>query len=676
MKEKIGIIIQSRLTSKRFPEKVLEKIDKRTITEIIYNRLSLSKKINSILFAIPLNSKNDKLFHYLNFKKFKVFRGSEDNVLSRYYLAAKKNKLDIIVRITGDCPLADPRIVDQLITKFKYEKLDYLTTSPTTFPDGFDVEIFRFKVLKDLLKKVKNEHDLEHVTTYIKKNRKKFKFKEFQIKKNNLSQIKLSLDTKRDLKNIKKIFKYFSPNIDFSLKDMLKRNISQKLFKKELENKKSLILKTEEGQKLWIRAKNKIAGGNMILSKNPERFLPDLWPTYYKWARGCKIKDYDNNLYIDMSLMGVGTNVLGYSNKVIDNAVKKAISIGNMSTLNCKEEVLLAERLIELHPWFEKVKFAKTGGEANAIAIRLARAFTGKDNIAVCGYHGWHDWYLSANLQNKKGLQKHLLKGLMIKGVPKKLANTVFPFEYGNFNQLKKICKKKKIGTIKMEVCRNTAPNIKFLKQVRNFTKKNNIILIFDECTTGFRETLGGLHKKINIKPDMCIFGKAMGNGYPITAVLGKEEIMNSINNSFVSSTFWSERAGYVAALKTIQYMEKYKIWKKIYKNGTKIKYMWKKLFKKHNLSVQINGIPSLLSFTFSNNHQKYKTYISQEMLKMNFLCSNQIYCSISHNNLILKKYFFKLDKILSVIEKCEKGENIDNLLISKVSMSDFGRLN
>ena len=150
-------------------------------------------------------------------------------------------------------------------------------------------------------------------------------------------------------------------------------------------------------------------------------FLPNKWPTYFKSSNGCNVVDLDGNHYIDMSLMGVGTNILGYNNKKVDDAVLNAIKKGNLSTLNCPEEVYLAERLISIHPWFDMARFARTGGEANAIAIRIARAYIQKDNVAICGYHGWHDWYLSANLSEKKGLDSHLLPGLSTNGVPQNL---------------------------------------------------------------------------------------------------------------------------------------------------------------------------------------------------------------------------------------------------------------
>ena len=217
-----------------------------------------------------------------------------------------------------------------------------------------------------------------------------------------------------------------------------------------------------KGQKLWKKAKKIIPGGNMLLSKNPEMFLPNYWPTYFSKAKGCKVWDMDNREYIDMSVMGVGTNILGYGHSEIDESVLKTIKNGNMSTLNCAEEVFLAEKLIKIHSWADMVRFARTGGEASAIAVRIARAYSGKDKIAVCGYHGWHDWYLSANLGDNKKLNNHLLPGLDAIGVPQKLKGTIFPFEYNNYDQLEKIVNTNDIGVIKMEVQRGHIQRIIF----------------------------------------------------------------------------------------------------------------------------------------------------------------------------------------------------------------------
>ena len=435
---------------------------------------------------------------------------------------------------------------------------------------------------------------------------------------------------------------------------------------------------SDKGQKLWKRAKAIILGGNSLLSKNPNLFLPNKWPTYFSRSKGCKVWDLNNKQYTDMSLMGVGTNILGYSNREVDNAVRKVIEKGNLTTLNCPEEVYLAEKLLNMHSWAKKVKFARTGGEANAIAIRIARSVGGKKNVAFCGYHGWHDWYLAANLRNQSTLDSHLMPGLDPLGVPLNLRNTSFGFEYNNFNQLKKLVDKENIGVIKMEVARSTQPNISFLKKVRDLATKKNIVLIFDECTTGFRQCFGGLHKLININPDMAIFGKALGNGYAITAILGKESIMDSAKKSFISSTFWTERIGPAAAIKTLEIMEREKSWKSISHLGKKLFLIWQKLSKKYNLSIDISGLPSLAKFNFkSKNAQAYKTFITQEMLGHKFLAGNVVFLSTSHNEKILKKYSEHLDEIFYKISECEKGNlNIYNILKYPVSHSLFGRLN
>ena len=432
-----------------------------------------------------------------------------------------------------------------------------------------------------------------------------------------------------------------------------------------------------KGQKLWRKAKNIIPGGNMLLSKRSEMFIPDLWPSYFSKSKGCKIWDLDKNTYLDMSIMGIGTNTLGYGNRFVDSQVIKHIKKGNMSTFNCPEEVFLAEKLVELHPWADMVRFARTGGEANSIGIRIGRAATGKDKVAICGYHGWHDWYLASNLDGKDKLKDHLLKGLSTKGVPKDLEGSVIPFEYNNIVQLKNIVEQNNIGVIKMEVSRSTNPNINFLKEIREICDSKNIILIFDECTSGFRETYGGIHLKYDIEPDISIFGKALGNGYAITAVIGKSKYMQAAQSTFISSTFWTERIGSVAGLATLEEMKKEKSWEKISKIGTKVSDGWRNLFKKYELDHFIGGIKPIPFFKFNyKNNLLYKTYITQEMLKKGFLASNLFYASTVHTDKVIRRYFKELEKPIKIIRECEDGKDIKELKINKVCHGGFQRLN
>jgi glutamate-1-semialdehyde 2,1-aminomutase len=427
---------------------------------------------------------------------------------------------------------------------------------------------------------------------------------------------------------------------------------------------------------IWKEAKKIIPNGNHLLSKNPDLFLPGKWPAYYKKAKGCYIWDLNGKKYTDLCLMGVGTNILGYANTSIDKQVIKSIKGSNMCSLNSIEEFLLSKELIKMHPWFDMVRYARTGAEANAVAIRISRAFTNKDNVAVCGYHGWHDWYMAANFKKKK-LDSHLFPNLKTEGVANNLRNTVFSFEYNDLEELKKIIKTKNIGTIFMEVSRSYKPKNNFLKKIRKLANKNNIVLIFDECSSGFRECFGGLHKKFNVKPDMAMFGKALGNGYAITALLGKSKIMKKVNDTFISSTFWSERIGYVAGLATLKEMKKKKPWKKINKLGAYIKKNWSLIAKRYNLSIDILGLNAMPSFVFKDkNHNLYKSYITQEFLKKNILASNVIYISTAHNKKIIDNYLKILNLIFKKIKLFKEKNNLNNLVDGRLAKMGMSRLN
>ena len=432
-----------------------------------------------------------------------------------------------------------------------------------------------------------------------------------------------------------------------------------------------------KGQKLWEHAKRLIPGGNMLLSKQAEMFLPDIWPTYYSKASGCRLWDLNGIEYIDMSIMGIGTNTLGYCQPEVDESVRKAIDQGNMSTFNCPEEVYLAEKLVEIHPWSDMVRLARTGGEANAIAIRIARAASGKDKVAFCGYHGWHDWYLAANLADDKNLDGHLLSGLEPNGVPRGLKGSVLPFTYNSLDELETLFKNHDIGVIIMEVVRNIEPEDNFIHHVRELANKRNVVLIFDEISSGFRQTLGGIHKQYKVQPDIATFGKALGNGYAISAVLGTQQIMDACQTSFISSTFWTERIGPAAALKTLDVMQKIKSWERITEKGHYIQKSWIEIAGKYGLDIEVGGLPAMSYFSFkSDNFLEYKTLITQEMLKKGFLSTNIIFLCTEHHHDIIEAYIAELDAVFRLISECEDGRNVTELLDGPVCHNGFKRLN
>ena len=432
-----------------------------------------------------------------------------------------------------------------------------------------------------------------------------------------------------------------------------------------------------EGQNLWRRAKQVIPGGNMLLSKRAEMFLPEQWPAYFSRAKGCRVWDLDGRELIDMSIMGIGTNSLGYGHEEVDAAVASTVAAGNMSTFNCPEEVWLAERLVAMHPWADMARFARSGGEANAISIRIARAATGRDTVAICGYHGWHDWYLATNLQNDSGLEEHLLPGLEPHGVPQGLAGTVQPFSFNRLDQLERIADSYSLAAVKMEVQRSTPPDPSFLQGVRDLCTCRGSVLIFDECTSGFRESFGWFHLKYGVEPDMAMCGKALGNGYAITATIGRRSVMEAAQSTFISSTFWTERIGPTAALKTLEVMEREKSWVHSTETGSCIMSGWKNLAAKHGLKIKVSGLKSICTLSFdSPNSLAYKTLITQEMLDKGYLASNIVFPSLAHNQEIIDGYFHALDPIFAAIKQCEEGRDVYSLLRGPVCHAGFQRLN
>lgn len=433
-----------------------------------------------------------------------------------------------------------------------------------------------------------------------------------------------------------------------------------------------------KGQELYKKAKTMIPGGTMLLSKRPEQHLPENWPAYYSKSKGCKVWDLDGHEYYDCSMMGVGTNTLGYCNDAVDEAVMKVVKAGALTTLNCPEEVELAERLIELNkPWAGGVRFSRAGGEANAICVRIARAYTGKDKVAICGYHGWHDWYLSVNLGESDALAGHLLPGLEPAGVPRGLRGCTIPFHYNDDEELLNIVNNNDLAAIKMEVCRNMGPENHFLEKVRQLATERGIILIFDECTSGFRETYGGLYRKYDILPDMAIFSKTLGNGYAISAVVGTKDIMDAAQKTWISSTFWTERIGPAAACAALKEMKRVKSWETITEIGKSNKQRWQALADKYGLKIKQTGIPALAFYTFlSPNYLAYKTYIIQEMLKKGFLANTCMYACIAHTPDVLDAYFDALDPIFARIRDFEDGDDVMKYLDGPVCQTGFARLN
>jgi len=433
-----------------------------------------------------------------------------------------------------------------------------------------------------------------------------------------------------------------------------------------------------KGQKLYSLAKTIIPGGTQLLSKRPEMHLPDQWPSYYQKAKGVEVWDLDGARYIDMSTNGIGACILGVGDPEVDAAVCDVIAAGTMSTLNCPEEPELAELLCELHPWADMVRFARGGGEAMAVAVRIARAYTHRDVIAFCGYHGWHDWYLSANLAAESALDGHLLPGLDPMGVPRGLLGTALPFRYNHIEELQAIveCNPNKLAAIVMEPIRDHQPTPGFIEGVHDIAVKTGAVLIIDEVSAGFRLNTGGAHLLYGFQPDVAVFAKAVSNGYPMAAIIGRKSVMNAAQATFISSTYWTERIGPAAALATIRKHRKDSVAKHLIMTGERIQKGWRQSSLRAGLPLEVGGIPPLSHFLIQGNQsQEAHTLFTQLMLERGFLAGKGFYATFAHDDEHIETYLNAVDDIFDVLVEAIDHGNLSERLKGPVAHSGFWRL-
>jgi glutamate-1-semialdehyde 2,1-aminomutase len=436
---------------------------------------------------------------------------------------------------------------------------------------------------------------------------------------------------------------------------------------------------SNSGNKLWSRAKSIIPGGNGLLSKRPDRYAKDIWPIYYSKAKGCQIWDLDDNVYIDMAQNGMGTAILGYADDDVNQSVIKAINNGVNTTLNAPEEVELAQKLLELNPTMGGVKFARGGGEAMSLAVRIARTHTKRDKVAFSGYHGWTDWYLATNLSSESNLDEHLLPGLEPSGVPSGLSGTAFPFKYNDINDFKKLLEQHDdIGVIVLEGARYDLPSADFLKAIDIESKRKDMVVIVDEITSGLRMSESGVYRLFDFDPDIAVYGKALGNGFAISAVVGKKEVMDSAQDTFISSTMWTERVGFVAGLATLNKLTDRSVHKHLIEVGTHIGNGWSELAKKYELDIFITDYKPLITFklNYGKDNNPIATLFIQEMLKRGYLASTSVYVTYAHTIEIVNKYLENVDEVFEIMSDAINNNKVLDMLETEVRTDMFKRLN
>ncbi|MCD6318214.1 aminotransferase class III-fold pyridoxal phosphate-dependent enzyme [Candidatus Aerophobetes bacterium] len=432
---------------------------------------------------------------------------------------------------------------------------------------------------------------------------------------------------------------------------------------------------------IFKKAEELIPGGTQLLSRRPRQAAYGVSPMVAERAKGGYFWDVDGNKYID-TVMAVDSVILGYCDPDVDKAVIEQIKKSTTFSLLHPIEVELAEEIIRTIPCAEMVRFGKGGGEADAVAIRIARGFTGRDKVAFCGYHGWHDWYISANLESSGNLNKYLLPNVPTKGVPKCLSGTAIPFEYNNLSSLKEVLEKNKeeVACVIMEPSKTNLPVKNYLNDVKELAHKYGALLIFDEINTGFRLALGGAQEFYDVTPDMAVFGKAMANGYPLTAVVGRRDVMEVSKDMFISSTFWDDNSTIAAGLACIRKIKREKVTDHIWKMGGRYAKGWNEIVRKLGIKAELKGFPCMTSIAFNYGNKSFvnqlNTLYCQELAKEGVFgyIGYSFNISFAHKEKEVDKVLEAAERALSVVKKAIDQGSVKGYLKAEESKPLFDK--
>jgi glutamate-1-semialdehyde aminotransferase/spore coat polysaccharide biosynthesis protein SpsF (cytidylyltransferase family) len=663
-------ILQARVSSSRLPGKVLQPILGVPMLLRQIERVGRSKKIDRLLLATSLDASDDPIEALCRQNKIDCFRGNLEDVLDRFYQASLPLRPDHVVRLTGDCPLADPELIDRMIRFHLEGGFDYTSNHPPTFPDGLDVEVFRASCLTEAWQEAKLPSEREHVTPFIVGNPERYRLGSLKNDQD-LSGLRWTVDEKEDFALVSHIYEELYPrNKNFSMTDVLNllerrpelKNMNtkyqrnegyKKSLKKDSDGSKSRYAQSE---KLLERALKTIPLGTQTFSKSKTQFPLGVSPYFITRGEGSHVWDADGNEYVDF-INSLAAITLGYNDPDVTAAVRAQLEEGVIFSLPHPIEIQVAEKIVEMVPCAEMVRFGKNGSDATAGAIRLARAFTRRDHVAVCGYHGWQDWYIGSTT-------RHL-------GVPQATRDLTHTFFYNDLESLRELFKKypDQIAGVILEPMSGIEPAPGFLEGVQEIARKKGAVLIFDETVTGFRFANGGAQEYFGVIPDLATFGKGMANGYPISAVVGRADIMKLMEEIFFSFTFGGETLSLAASLATLNKLQKLPVVDTLRKQGSKIIAGTKRLIEKYKMEniLSIGGNPTLSSLTFKESPPyvafDLKTLFLQEVLSRGILTLGAHNMNYAHHDAEIDRLIAVYAEIFPILKEAVEKKSLHQQL-------------
>ena len=634
-------VVQARMSSSRFPGKMLADLRGRPVIDHVLDRVARARTVAHVVLATSDDPSDDALAAHAEAQGYAVHRGSLDDVLARFVGAATATGASVVVRVTGDCPLVDPALVDEMVTRFGRGGLDYLSNvSPPTFPDGFDLEVLSVEALRAADELAASAPHREHVTLYIREHPERFVRGNHVNPRGDLSSVRLSVDWPDDLATVRELLDRLGDDragldavvaalaADPALKERATGMRNESVVDAYLQDLEARFPRPviTESERLGAATAALIPAGTQTLSKGPTQFVRGFAPQLLARGEGSHVWDVDGNEYVDYP-MGLGPVTLGHGHPAVVEAVAAAVAEGTGFSLVHPRELELAERIVAAVPCAEQVRFGKNGSDATSACIRAARAKTGREVIARCGYHGWQDWAIDRSY------------GIRSRGVPDPVLDLTVPFPYNDLPALEAVLRDHDVAGIIMEPISLVPPEPGYLEGVRALADEYGCVLIFDEVVTGFRYARGGAQEYFGVTPDLCSMGKGVANGMPLSIVTGRREFMEPFEEIFFSFTFGGETASLAAAIATLDVMEREDYWAHAWRMGARLQDSFNALAADFELarSISCGGLPPWTICTFADTPTstglELKSLFQQEMIRHRILFSGSQFISLAHTD-------------------------------------------
>ncbi len=676
-------VVQARMSSSRFPGKVLAPLAGDPLAVYILRRLAKATRVDRVVLATSTSPDDAPLAKAVERAGFSVYRGSLEDVLERFIEAARLASPDVVVRVTGDCPLVDPNTLDAMLDAVAQGDYDYFSNvSPPTFPDGLDLEIIKMSALEIAQREARPGHQREHVTPFLRENPQRFKIGNYTNPAGDESMYRLTIDVPADLANVADLVAASGTNVP-TLADLRRvlaerRDLAQRStvsnrnegavgsYLRDLEQQAARPT-IETSNALWERGKELIPAGTQTLSKGPSQFVNGFGPKYLVRGEGAYVWDADGNRFLDYP-MGLGAVSLGHGRREVVEAIAKQAADGTSFSLMHPLEITLAERIVEMVPCAERVRFGKNGSDATSACIRAARAKTGRKHVARCGYHGWQDWSIDAGY------------GIRARGVPSEVMELTRPFPYNNLAALEALLTETPCAAVILEPVGAVVPQPGYLEGVRELATEYGAVLVFDEVISGFRYARGGAQEHFGVTPDLCSMGKGMANGVPISVVAGTREFMEPFEEIFFSFTFGGETTAIAAALATIDVMEKHQYWAHCWTLGAQLQEGYRAIAKEFDLAdlTDCVGLAPWSVVTFVDRApwtgMQLKTLFQQEMLRHGILFSGSQFISLAHTAEDIATTIEAYRHAMRVLRFALDSSVVDQLTLGKVNELVFRR--